>query len=85
MHGIPKINAFDKYFLPRSIILAIPDQVWNYRSVTALIPDGQIKREPGLPFYKMTDGRTSKSAPKLYNFYLHGRKWVGSVVKFSHT
>ena len=59
MHGIPKINAFDKHFLPRFIILAIPDQVWNCRAVTALIPNGQIKREPGLPFYKMTDERTS--------------------------
>jgi hypothetical protein len=59
VHGIPKINAFDKYFLPRFIVLAILNQVWNYRSVTALILDGQIKRELELPFYKMTDGRTS--------------------------
>ncbi|BCT68392.1 hypothetical protein NNRS527_01989 [Nitrosospira sp. NRS527] len=57
-------TAFQKltlsaYFLPQFIILAILNQVWNYHSVTELIPDGQIKRESMLPFYKMTDGRTS--------------------------
>ena len=78
MRGIPKINAFDNIFCRCLLYLAILNQVWNLHSVTALILDGQIKREPGFPFYKMTDGRTSPHRNYIISTSMSGNRLVRS-------